>query len=159
MDKKEILINLINPTLDLIGLNSPSASTLVFGTGLVETNYNHLSQIGSPKNGAFGFFQCENKTYLEMLKYLKRNAKLSERILSVCYLEFFPKDCTVLEWNLRLSVCICRCHYYRFKEPLPNSNIAVDLAVYHKKYYNTAKGKTNVETSVKYFQHAIDARG
>ena len=52
---------------------------------------------------------------------------------------------------------MCRFHYLRVSEALPAANDAQGMANYHKKYYNTNLGKTDVNQSVIEFQNIITA--
>lgn len=58
-------------------------------------------------------------------------------------------------WNLAYATAMCRAHYYRVSEPMPLIT-AEDMARYHKKYYNTVLGATNVEESTPVFGKVID---
>jgi hypothetical protein len=143
---------IIKPTLMALELYSASAENLIIGTGLIESNFDHLTQM---KGGvARGVFQCEKITYTDVVSYIKRDKRLHEKILSTCFIEYLPPDYSFLIWHLRLAVCICRAHYLRIKENLPQYDDAYGLAKYHKTYYN-GPGKTNIDESVKVFQRVI----
>ena len=144
---------IIRPTLMSLDLYSASAENLIIGTGLIESNFDHITQM---KGGvARGFFQCEKITFSDVVSYIKRDKRLHEKVLSTCFLEYIPPDYDFVVWNLKLAVCICRAHYLRFKEKLPKADDAFGLAKYHKTYYNTALGKTNIDESIKVFQRVI----
>lgn len=147
---------ILRPTLEMIGLYSKSAEVLILGTGLVESGFNYIKQIGTIRNGGFGFFQCENATYLDIVRYLKVNKKLGDRITAACNIDYFPPTVEPVIWNLRLAVCICRADFFQVTKPLPSENDAMGLAQYHKKYYNSLKGKTDINKSVVLFQQVID---
>ena len=48
-----------------------------------------------------------------------------------------------LVWNLKYAIAMCRVHYYRVPEALPDDLIG--LSDYAKKYYNTELGKATAE--------------
>jgi len=145
----------LRPTLEMIGLYSKSAEVLLLGTGLVESNFIYIKQIGTIRNGGFGFFQCENATYLDTLRYLKVNKKLGDRITAACNIDYFPPTVEPLIWNMRLATCICRADYFQVPKALPEPTDAMGFANYHKKYYN-GNGKTDTTKSVVLFQKIID---
>jgi hypothetical protein len=59
--------------------------------------------------------------------------------------------------NLFYAAAMCRVKYFRCPSVLPDGNDALGLANYHKNWYNTAAGKTEVSQSVLLFQQAISA--
>lgn len=52
--------------------------------------------------------------------------------------------------NLMYATAMCRVHYMRVPEPIPDT--PEGMAEYHKKYYNTILGKTDVRKSTKIFK-------
>lgn len=154
--RKEILKYIIKPTIIEIGLDRPNAAALVHGTFMVESNYDHIIQIGAPKLGGFGFGQCENFTYLDHCTWIKNgfNKGLLERILKTCNLRELPKDVSALQWHLKLAVCICRVDYWRVKAQIPEN--AIDLSNFHKRWYNSMKGKADPVINTPMFQLALD---
>lgn len=154
--RKEILKYIIKPTIKEIELDKPNAAALVHGTFMVESNYDHIIQIGAPKLGGFGFGQCENYTYLDHVTWIKNgfNKGLHERILKACNLRELPKDVSALQWHLKLAVCICRVDYWRVKAPIPDT--AEKLSWFHKTHYNSMKGKADPIVNIPMFQLALD---
>lgn len=63
----------------------------------------------------------------------------------------------VMVYNLRFAAAMCRAHYSRVKEPLPDANDLFELGRYWKKYYNTEKGAGTVDEFVsnylRYIKH------
>lgn len=138
---------------------SENAEILVFGTGMVETGYEYITQIGNPANGGLGFWQMEPSDYKDLLAWFRRNVEsnLLTRILDACYYTSTPIDAAVLAHNIKYACLMCRSHYYRIREPIPESKDGGKFAEYHKKYYNGgALGKANVEKNAKIFQGIID---
>ena len=60
-----------------------------------------------------------------------------------------------LRTDLTYAAAMCRIHYYRVPYKLPAADDAHGMAVYHKIYYNTYKGKTDPIDSMKIFERII----
>ena len=58
-----------------------------------------------------------------------------------------------LKGNLYYAVAMCRIHYYRVSEALPND--LEGMARYWKKYYNTELGKGTVEEFIHNYEQAV----
>lgn len=146
IEAQQVLNLVVQPTLKLIGLDSPSAQLLVTYTGQMESKYDALKQYG---NGpAIGFWQMEPIAYRQNVIYLGNHPELKARILTACFLDFMPPFETII-WNLRFAVCMARIHYWQKPEPLPKPDDLNALGAYWKKYYNTNKGDGTVERFVK----------
>jgi hypothetical protein len=138
----------------MIGLFSQPARVLMLGTALIESNLEFLKQVeGGP---ALGIYCIEPATHNDVKRYLNRpdKDKLKERCLATCFYTGFGSD-DALVHNLRYAVIIARIKYFQQREKIPEANNAAGMAGYHKKYYNTAKGLTDVANSVKIFEHVI----
>ena len=154
MLNKEQLRELVHDTLDKIGLSSEKADALVFNTGMVESKYVYLYQVGG-SNVARGLYQCESWVAVDVCKnYLKYREKLMKRVASACYLDWkyftHPNEQDwrdILTYNIAAQISMCRLHYRRVPKALPGSLIR--QAKYWKQYYNTAKGKGTVDHFVK----------
>ena len=137
---------MIQPTLLDLDMYSPEAEVLILGTGLVESNLREIEQ-GRPGNvgPALGFFQMEPNTYYDLWKnYLDYRPKIEKAIMNTCRLSVIPKA-EALAWNLRLACAMCRVHYWRVSERLPEKNDIRGMASYWKRHYNTHKGKGKIE--------------
>lgn len=150
---------ILNPTLKLIDMDSSAARVLLLGTAMVESNLSYIRQVGMKKGGAFGLFQCEQRTYDDVVKYIKREKLLHEKILSACLLDYLPPDADCLMWNLRLAVCIARVHYFRIPKKLPQWDDAQGLCEYYLKFYNTPLGKSTFDKSIDKFREVISKQG
>ena len=155
MTPKSFRSEVIDPTLKLLDLYSSSASNLLLGTALVESGLTYRKQIGGGPGR--GLFQIEPATFHDVYgRYLRIRARLLERVNSLC-----SKDGTApvdqLYTNDRLGCAIARLRYRYAKEPLPDAWDAEGLARYHKKYYNTALGKTDLSKSIEAFKIAQSA--
>lgn len=162
MFPNQIRQSIIRPALEVCSMWSESAEVLVFGTGMVETGYQYITQIGEPRNGGLGFWQMEPSDYKDLLTWFRRNteSKLLERILDACYYISTPVDPNVLAHNIKYACLMCRSHYLRIREPIPDAQDAQALAKYHVKYYNgNGLGKADVQKNTKIFQGIIDEKG
>ena len=52
----------------------------------------------------------------------------------------YKREPEKLIWNLYYAAAMCRVHYYRVSEALPEQGDIEAQAVYYKKYYNTIAG-------------------
>lgn len=137
---------IIKPVLPLIGLDSPSARLLMVCTGQVETAYDNLRQVLPSGNygPGYGWWSQQENSFMQCVKYLSKEHKLKDRILSACFLDTMP-NIEALVWNIRFALCMARVHYWQFKEPLPHAEDLEAMARYWKKYYNSPTGAGTVE--------------
>jgi len=177
---KDFLEYIIIPTLKSLKVNSSSAQILLLGTASIESEIcTFLKQI---KGNALGAYQCEPKTYKDIfdnyLNIILYDQELRHRRDNLKYL--FAKTCKLdikfvkngvvddyhlfivapdpkrLMYDLKFSTAIARIHYLRNPRPLPKWNDAEEMASYHKKYYNTSLGKTDLSKSIEIFKEIID---
>jgi hypothetical protein len=139
---------LIDSTLKDMNMHSEDALELVFLTGLVESGYNYISQIGS--GIARSFWQVESPTAKDCIdNYLAfRNSKLElmARIINIdpyTLKELSYDELKHLLWtNIVAGIVFCRIKYWRVPKAIPS-----DLdgkARYWLKYYNAGgKGTIN----------------
>ena len=146
MDAKQLTELVVRPTLKSIGLHSEAAEQLVVGTIFVESRAKYLKQIG---NGpALGIVQMEPATHDDIWdNYLRYRGSLAHEVakLARCHV---PAE---LITNLAYAVAMCRVHYRRVPEPLPEAGDIPALARYWKRYYNTHKGAGDVSDFVDKF--------
>ena len=144
MVNKVQIKKLIAEVLKDLKLDSVQAESLVFNTGLVESKYEYLMQVKGP---AIGFFQCEVPTAIDIcLNFLQFRSKLMKQVAHTCMIDikYFlnPKEDDwrrFLQYNLALQIAMCRLHYRRVPEKLPNN--VTEQARQWKRWYNTKKGK------------------
>jgi len=143
MNQKQIRA-LIADVLKKMNMWSEEAEELVFLTGLVESGYKYISQIGS--DIARSFFQVEVATAKDCIdNYLiyRQNTlkKFGEAI------QRRPKD--ILAWteeelhyllwhDIAVGIAFCRIKYRRVPKPLPKT--LEECASQWKQYYNTEHG-------------------
>lgn len=155
MDAGDFLRFIIQPTTEVIGLRSKASDILLLGTALIESELLFLEQKG-PGRG-LGVYQIESNTHKDILRYLARHDKrtLKETCLAACFYTAPPSDDALIH-NLRYATVMARIKYWMSPKPLPQFDDAKGLSTYHKVQYNSPRGKTNVESSIKVFQKVID---
>lgn len=151
LDISQFRILIIRDTLVKSGYWSQSAENLLLGTAMIESKLSYFEQLGG--GPAKGLYQCEKATYVSVTDYIKRDAARTKVILAISQLSDFPPIDTLI-YNLRYATLICRMHYYRFPQPLPEATDYVEMAHAHKILYNTAGGKTEIEDSINVFKLA-----
>lgn len=147
MNHKQIK-ELIRHTLKKLGMWSEQAEELVFLTGLVESGYKYISQIGS--GIARSFWQVESATakdsidnYLVYRKPRLRKVAKVMNISSKKLLGMSDDDLKDFLWgNIVAGIVFCRLKYWRVPKSLPSD--LDGMAFYWKKYYNTEGGAGNV---------------
>lgn len=127
---------IVEQTLAELGLYTPDSANLILGTIAQESAYGkYRKQLGS--GPALGICQIEPATFNDIVSnFLKYKPELAAKIKQVAQVsEFNPND---LYLNDRLSICMCRAHYLRCKEAIPNS--VEGYAKLWKLRYNTPLG-------------------
>lgn len=141
MDSKQLADLIITPVLKFLELYSKEAARLILFTSATESLCGHyLRQIGKSGYGpARGIYQCELNTFEDVTNFINTNNNLKTLIdyLKVPGME----DITNLTINPAFSTAICRVHYLRIKEGLPDYNDIDGIWNYYKKYYNSFLGK------------------
>lgn len=142
IDAAQLRDLIIRPTLESLGMYSKAAEQLVLGTACHESECGQwLKQIRGP---ALGIYQMEPATHGDIINnWLVHNAALYERVMRVVGDGRFSADRLV--YDLRYATVMCRLHYRRRPEPLPDAGDWAAMAEYHKKYYNTYLGKSTPE--------------
>lgn len=145
MYNKDNLIKIVSETLlkfKDFGLHSDKAVSLICGTICQESLMGtYRKQIGG--GPALGIVQMEPATEKDIWNnFLKYKQKLSLKIFDI--FGVISSKPGLLEINDEYSILMCRLHYYRIKEPLPDIDV-VKMANYWKAHYNTIKGKGRVE--------------
>ena len=142
---------LIQDTLGQLGAKyaKPEASELVLSTGLVESRYKYLKQIGTWV--ASGYHQVESATAVDTcvnyLKYrpslAKRCAKASETSISLWESGDSKRWKRILTYNIACGIIQARLKYWRSPRPIPLDTHG--QAKLWKEVYNTSKGSGSVE--------------
>ena len=133
---------------------SESAVDLVLATGIVESRYEYIRQMGD--GPARSFWQVEPATCVDNLAhYLKHRKKLMLKcaeasVVDIKHWQNFDEILweDILEKNIAAGIVHCRLKYLIVPKKMPNT--FEGMANYWKKYYNTEQGKGDP-------QHFIDA--
>lgn len=152
IDPKQFRQLVIVPTLAQLGLGSIAAEELLLGTALTESGLMWLHQGGG--GPALGVYQCEPATHDDLFNnFIAFRPDLASRLYPLRMSSLQPAF--QLAANLAYATAICRIHYLRAPAPLPAAGDAMAMALYHKRFYNTAQGATDPHESVVNFQRAI----
>ena len=128
-------------------LRSAVADQLVLGTAVVESRAKYIRQIGG--GPAMGIYQMEPGTHNDIwTNVLAYKTTLRNLMLSIS-INRNPEE---MLGNLFYATAMCRVHYYRFSEALPLIHDYEGLAQYHKTYYNTSEGATEITESTEIFK-------
>jgi len=142
---------IVIPELERLGLHSQAAEDLVMGTAAQESKLGeYLKQLGD--GPARGIFQMEQATEKDIwLNYLKYKPKLREKVLVITSTPT-PYYTEEILYNLRYAAAMCRIHYLRQKERLPDHNDVEALGEYWKTHYNTHLGRGTVEEFIRNYK-------
>ena len=129
-------------TLKKLDMYSKDALAMVMRTGMAETGFRHLKQMGD--GPALGFFQVEPKTIMDTMEnYVKYRPKIQDSLSELGYIE---NDVVYrVMSNIALQVAFCRLKYRRDRFALPKRTDLDKQAEYWKRVYNSALGKGTVE--------------
>ena len=124
---------------------SKHASDLVFETGLVESRYEYIKQLGS--GPARSFWQIEPDTAVDNIKnYLAYREIDTEKMAEASYLSVQTWQSenprmweNLLHYTLNCGIIHCRLKYWRVPEKLPTT--LEEREKYWKQWYNSGKGK------------------
>ncbi len=140
MNAKQLREYIVRPALKSINQWSENAEALVMGTASQESHLKYIKQLG---NGpALSFFQMEPATHDDIWdNYLNYRPALAELVCNV--IEFGDEGIPTanrLLWDMRYAAIMCRIHYRRVAQMLPDAHDVWGLAAYWKKHYNTEQG-------------------
>jgi hypothetical protein len=140
IDSVHLTKYVIHPVLMGLGLYSENAERLVLGTACQESQCGRwLKQLGD--GPALGIYQCEPATHYDLWEnFLKFQPELA---LKVSRFAMSANPDEQLVGNLFYATAICRVHYYRVFEPIPDN--LPGQAAYWKKFYNTFLGKGTID--------------
>lgn len=125
------------------------ALDIIYATGLVESKYEYIEQIGT--GPARSFWQVEPETAVDNCKnFISARPELMQRaadILGIDPYHFIDPQPDNWDWILRTNIAAgilhCRIKYWRVPESIEHS--PEGLAKYWKEHYNTAEGAGSVE--------------
>lgn len=154
LDLGQLREHIVRPTIVNLGLYSEAAENLLIGTALVESRARYLVQIHGP---ARGLWQMEPATHDDIwANFLAFQPELARRVHN-CAVRYNDPD--ELVWNLRYAAAMCRVHYQRVPEKLPQARDAQAMAVYWKRYYNTLRGAGTIPGALPFFEVACGGPG
>ena len=143
--------SLISDTCEKMGAKfaSESAIDLVLATGIVESRYEYIRQMG--EGPARSFWQVEPATCVDNLAhYLKHRPELMRKCAEASMVDLKHWQnydekvwADILEKNIAAGIIHCRLKYWRVPKKMPNS--IEGQADYWKKYYNSELGKGDPE--------------
>ncbi len=150
MDKKQ-LRDLIKRVLVDLDLHSESAENLLMGTAAQESGLGeYIRQLGG--GPALGIFQMEPNTFNDIVQnYLQYKPEMAKKVMAISGVNAFRSE--YLEYNLALSICMCRVHYLRV--PARISDDLTGWAKYWKEHYNTRIGKGTEKEFVRNFKKLV----
>jgi hypothetical protein len=126
---------ILQPALEDIGLYSLAAEELLLGTAIQESRLTYLKQLGG--GPAVGVFQMEPATHDDIWEnYLQYHQELSDLVRTI----EDSVDAAYMISDLCYAAAMCRVHYYRVSEALPDAGDTITQAAYWKEYYNTPLG-------------------
>lgn len=145
LNVRQFRLLVVRPVLCHLSLWSVAAENLLVGTAVQESGLRFLQQRGG--GSARGIYQIEPETEADVHdRFLKFRAGLDEKVAAL--LSAAPSRAEQLVCNLSYATAIARIIYYRCPEPLPDSEDAVALGRYWKRYFNTDRGKGTVSAFV-----------
>ena len=141
IDSIQDIINDVLERLTEVGIpNTEEARYLIFETGMAESGYRHLEQIGG--GPGISFWQLEIGTVLDIWENFVVYRKPYIEALYKMGLVEEQLTFRVLT-NIALAAAFCRLYYRRKPGAIPGT--LPGRAAYWKKYYNTAGGKGSVD--------------
>ena len=154
MNLQQLQDHVIKPALSHIGMYSPAAAQLVMGTGLQESGFCYIVQVGGP---AVGPYQIEPRTFMDLMDriVMPRDAL---RIPVNQMIASWPDPLSQLATNWMFSSAMCRIFYRGIPTPLPGFGDLTRMAEYWKNHYNTFKGKGRVEDFLRNAEPARQVR-
>jgi len=155
INTKDFQFDIVRAALQDIGLWSLSAENLLMMTAATESYLGqYLKQY--PRGPAFGAYQQEEISYFGFWKYVyPKQSEIRKIHLKRYNITNKPNERERLIYDLRFATILCRMHYWRFEEPLPNHDNLYELAVYYKKYWNTEKGKGSIEKAIHDYKQLV----
>lgn len=151
IDCRELRLEIIKPTLQILELDSLWAQNQLLGTCAQESKMGtFVKQINGP---ALGIFQMEPATHNDIWEnYLKYRPKLAEKIKAIGS----PKNLTLI-LNPKYATAMARVQYLRVAEAPPAATDIRGMAYYYKKYYNTPLGKATIEQFMENYKRYVTA--
>ena len=94
----------------------------------------------------------EPNTFKDIVQnYLQYKPELAKKVMAISGANAFRSE--YLEYNLALSICMCRVHYLRVPVRIPDD--LTGWAKYWKEHYNTRIGKGTEKEFVRNFKKLV----
>ena len=140
----QIYDDVVLPVVGVLG-GGKAAAQLVYRTGLAESGYKTTRQYGD--GPALGYWQMEPVTHDDIWdNFLNFRPELSDRLYGLC------GDNRNIELDPVYGCALCRVHYVRVPDPLPDVDDLEAQAAYWKQFYNTPLGAGTVH----HFMEAVN---
>ena len=137
---REIIDDVLNQLEEVKIPNTEAARDLIFETGMAESGYRHLEQVGG--GPAISFWQLEEATVQDIWEnYILYRKPVIELMYKMGLVEEHLVFCILT--NIALAAAFCRIYYRRKPGAIPTS--LPGRASYWKTHYNTYKGKGTVD--------------
>jgi len=134
---------IIHKVLTDLNMHSEEACDLVYRTGMAESGYRALAQMGGP---AISYWQVEPDTINDVIEnYLYYRQPLMDKLVKMGLDESDPNWSVMT--NIAVAIAMCRLKYRRDSEPIPKN--LKQQAQYWKRVYNSELGKGTIEHFIK----------
>ena len=152
VNEKQIRV-LIDRVLHDINMHSDNAVDLVYRTGMVESRYEYISQVGS--GIARSFWQVESATAKDSidnyLGFRPKKLMLCAKAMHVdpdWLADATDEQLKNLMWgSIVAGIVFCRVKYWRVPKPIPSD--IEGQSKYWKRWYNSESGAGTVEKFIK----------
>ncbi len=145
---------IINPALNDLQLYSPHAAELLIFTCAVESDGG--TYLHQKRGQALGIYQMEPRTYNDIwMNFILKKSSISTILYHNFDVGRMPSEDRLI-YDLRFATAMCRLHYARFAEALPNFKDIDGIWEYYKKYYNTPKGAAEYHEAINKYHRFID---
>lgn len=140
----------IKPALLDITMYSPEAEELLVFTCANESD--GCSFIKQVKGPALGIYQMEPETYNDIwYNYIIHKGSIVMQLALNFSAHGMPDEQRLI-YDLRFASAMCRLHYARVVDPLPNASDANAIWDYYKLHYNTVTGLANKRDAISKYE-------
>ena len=137
---KDVIDDVLNRLEDIDIPNTKEARDLIYETGMSETGYRHLEQMGD--GPAVSFWQIEPATINDIWSnYILYRKPLIQKAYELGFIED-EMDFSVMT-NIGVAIFFARIYYRRKPGAIPKT--MEERAKYWKKWFNTEEGKGTVK--------------